>query len=291
MFGDSYFCMDAHLTFATSTNLKTVSVAQFGPRTIDSDAALPLASADRVAKFAENGNTVPGDRVYFLYNHFNGALDGQADQVGENLVPIHLQRNFDVDRYTLGVEKTLFSPSWSVELRLPFFGVPDVDTPIQGCSGGNVGNLAVIVKRLLYRSEGMAASAGLGIDTPTGHNLDAAVGPADLTIYNDAVHVMPFLALLGNPTDRAFFQAFLQVDVPANGDRVHDVDSLTRENGMIGSYQEQTLLYVRLGDGLLAVSQSVRRRPDGACRDLGVPLHRHASEHALPCRADPDRSI
>ena len=172
MFGDSYFCMDAHLTFMTSTNLKTVSVMQFGPTTINSDIALPLAGADRVAKFAENGNTVPQDRVYFLYNHFNGALDAQADQVGENQVPIHLQRNFDVDRYTLGVEKTLFSPSWSVELRMPFFGVPDVETPIEGCSGGNVGNLAVIVKRLLYRSPSMAASVGLGIDTPTGPSLE-----------------------------------------------------------------------------------------------------------------------
>ena len=60
---------------------------------------------------------------------------------------------------------------------------------------------------------------------------------------------MPYLALLGNPTDRAFFQAFLQVDVPANGDRVHDVDSLTQENGVIGRYCEQTLLYADLETG------------------------------------------
>ena len=202
-----------------------------------------------MAKIAENGNTVPGDRIYFLYNHFNKALDGQAEQMGASQIPSYFQRNVDLDRYTLGVEKTLFSPYWSVELRLPFFAVPEVDTPIMSYSEGHVGNLAVIVKRLLYRSQSMAASVGLGIDTPTGSNCDTTLGRLDLSIQNDATHLMPYFALLGRPTKRVFFQTFLQVDVPTNGDRVHDYNPLTGENGLIGSYREQTLLYADLEMG------------------------------------------
>lgn len=68
MFGDSYFSQDARIVVDSLASAKVAN------------AALPLASADRVAKIAENGNVMPHDRVYFLYNHFDNALDAEADR-------------------------------------------------------------------------------------------------------------------------------------------------------------------------------------------------------------------
>jgi len=232
MFGDSYFSQDARILV--------------GPFPKIGDAALPLAGADRVGKIAENGNTLPQDRVYCLYNHFDHALDASA----ENLVlpTFTAHQVFDVDRYTLGVEKTLFDSDWSLELRMPFFGQTHFDTPFMSFGDGTVGNLAIIVKRLLYRSDSFAASIGLGIDTPTGYEVTGIARGTDFTIHNNAVHLMPFVGFLCAPRERFFCQGFLQVDVAANGNRI-DSQDLAFNVASSGVYREQTLLYADIETG------------------------------------------
>ena len=110
-------------------------------------ADLPLAAASRRVKIAEDDNALPQDRVFFLYNHFENALDMHAFPSSSR--SSLAERSFSVDRYTLGVEKTLLDRCWSVELRMPLAGETDFSTPLLspgfGVSGGSTGNLAVII--------------------------------------------------------------------------------------------------------------------------------------------------
>jgi hypothetical protein len=233
MFGDSRFAQDAHL----------VVDYLFGNKT--GDAALPLASADRVGKIAENGSALTRDRVYFLYSHFDHALE-----VSTQRPAIAFHRSFDLDRYTIGLEKTFLDKWWSVELRMPLFnrtGLSELDTGVLGFSDGRAGNLAVILKRMLYRSDNLAACIGMGIDTPTGYHVaGTTVGATIFNIHNDAVHLLPYAGFLYAPTDCLFFQGFLQVDVAANGDRIDSRDPVST---LTGVYREQTLLYTDLQVG------------------------------------------
>jgi hypothetical protein len=58
---------------------------------------------------------------------------------------------------------------------------------------------------------------------------------------------MPFVAMTGAPGCCSFYHAFLQVDVPTNGNRIDYVDFFGP--GRIGDYNEQTLMYLDLSVG------------------------------------------
>lgn len=207
---------------------------------------LPLAAGSRRVKIAENDKALPEDRVFVLYNHFNHALD-YASELGS----LPVRRSLDVDRYTFGFEKTLFCGCWSVEMRMPLAGESQFATSEFGVSGGNVGNLAVILKRLIYRSDTTAVAIGLGMDTPTGSDVDGmavdAEGATSYTVRNDAVHVMPYIGFLRAPDSRFFYQGFLQCDIPTNGNRIDYRDVVG--SGNLGILNEQALLYVDLSAG------------------------------------------
>ncbi|MEZ6117707.1 MAG: hypothetical protein R3C28_14205 [Pirellulaceae bacterium] len=66
-----------------------------------------LAGGDRRMKFSENNSPFPRDRIFFNYNHFHNAL---TDPNGNSR---------DLNRYTFGVESTIFNDFNSVELRVP----------------------------------------------------------------------------------------------------------------------------------------------------------------------------
>jgi hypothetical protein len=233
MFGDSFFPQDAGLT-----------IVYPGGSGKAASAMLPVLGADRVARIAENGNVLPQDRFYFLYNHFDGLFEAGVRGPGFNV-----QKGLAVDRYTLGSESPTEDGTSSIELRLPFFGNATFESPSMLTFGDEgVGNLAVILKHLVYSSEHLAASIGLGIDTPTGPGFSANAYGGSLMIQNHAVHLLPFAGLAGDSCDWLFYQAFLQVDVPTNGDRV------TYGNSPLGvsdrqEYIEQPLLYADLAGG------------------------------------------
>ncbi len=96
------------------------------------------------------------------------------------------------------------------------------------------GNLTVILKGLLYRTDRFAISAGLALGIPTGQDIDVAVtdflgDPAfnnlsiqrvrDFHIDNDTWSLSPFIAGLWTPGPRFFSQGFLAVDVPLNSSK------------------------------------------------------------------------
>jgi hypothetical protein len=201
-----------------------------------SGASLPLVGVGGRMKIAEDDSALPQDRVFFLYNRFNDALAVNDFTVGGTAVA----RSFDVDRYTLGIEKTFLDQSWSVELRMPFTNAFDYSSSNLGVSSGDVGNLTVVVKRVLYESETTAAAVGLGIGIPTGSNADVTTAGFHFTVNNQAVDLIPWVGFVRSFNDRLFCQGFLQVDVPANGNRI-DLAGST-----FGVLQDQTLLYADL---------------------------------------------
>ena len=88
----------------------------------------------------------------------------------------------------------------------------------------------------------MGISGGLGVGLPTGSDVvttTTANGRTNrLTVQNQAVHLMPFVAMTATPNETWFIQSFTELDFAASG---NNVDS---SNGRLGTYTEQNLLHL-----------------------------------------------
>ncbi len=173
------------------------------------------------------------DRLIFNYNHFHNAIDDD------------LATSTNVDRYTLGFEKTFRDQMMSIEVRMPFVLDNDFVGPTFARNGSDTGNLAVTIKSVLTSDQDSLLAAGLTIDTPTGGNtvltLPAIADPLTVDISNDAVHLSPFLGFLLAGKPGISHQGFLQVDIPTNANSMtfSDVSGTS-----VTELLEQTLLYV-----------------------------------------------
>jgi hypothetical protein len=109
------------------------------------------------------------------------------------------------------------------------------------------GNIALALKRLLFRSDTLAASMGLGIVLPTGPKAQYFDSPGDITpiviLENDAWYLQPFAGLWWTPNDRFFSQFAVQADFDACGNRIFlpGRGAGTSPDGVI---QDQTLLFL-----------------------------------------------
>jgi hypothetical protein len=196
---------------------------------------LPPPGGTRRVKISENNKSLPMDRVFFSYNHYQNAIDATVAGLGT--------QSFPIDQYTFGVEKTFCDKLWSVELRMPFSTTPRIAGTDLTLDSGEVGNLAVIFKRLLFLSQTTAVAIGLPIETPTGSDVSGEGVVNSFVLSNDAVHLAPFIGFLNMPNDRVFCQGFLQMDIAANGNRVIFGDNF------LGRLPEQNLLYLDLALG------------------------------------------
>jgi len=215
----------------------TITVSPIGaPFTASADT--PLAGATRGVKVGENNKAVPMDRVYVAYSHFHNALrSGAAPGTADPALS-----GTSIDRYTVGIENSFDCRQWSLELRMPFTNGFRFDTagpPAAAVDGGEVGNLSVILKYLLYEQETTSIVAGLGIETPTGSNARATVGGTTVTVENDAVFLLPYVGCLGQPSESLFFHGFAQLALAANGNDVVEPGA-----GRLGVYTDQNLLYL-----------------------------------------------
>lgn len=179
--------------------------------------------------------TVPRDRVYLNYSYFDG-------------VPL-LPNGVNVHRFTPGFEKTFFDGMSSIEVRTPFASTLSntlfVNDP-NDVSSAEFGNVTLFLKQLLYTSDTLAFSGGLGLALPTASDVtvfDTRGGPQLARIQNQSVHLLPFLGSLYTPTDQLFVQQFLQFDFDANGNAV------TVANIPAGRLNEMTFLYYSIGGG------------------------------------------
>jgi hypothetical protein len=227
-----------------------MSVEFFSPMT-EASGDIPLAGSCGRLDIADNNKPVTMDRVFVLYNHFQNALDSELGASS---------RTFSVDRCTLGFEKAFLDGQWSIEMRLPISSRVDVavgplDSSFSMAEGERVGNLAVILKRMLYETEDTAIAAGIGIDTPTGGDVEVFGG--SYNVHNDATHCVPYIGML-RTRGRFFYQGFLDVDVPLNGDRIDVIDSMT-----MGLFTEQTLMHLDLSGGYWLYHNPGARRLTG----------------------------
>ena len=195
-------------------------------------ATVATAGGDRRFKLAENNNPFPQDRFFFNYHHFDNAL---VNVLGNDA---------NLDRYTFGLEKTLFSDRSSFEFRIPF--ATGLGTNPGGSSSvGQVtefGNIALAVKQMLARTQHTAVSAGLGIVLPTGGSFSAATTRINNVFSNDAVHLLPFLGVYHESSPRLFSQFFLQFDFDPTGNDV----VIGSQSGVL---QDQTLMFLDYSAG------------------------------------------
>jgi len=216
---------------------------------------LPTSQSLRSVKMAENDTSLPVDRVFFNYNHFHNAFGISQQPLFPPGQP-PLVRQQSVDRFTLGAEKT-FCDGWnSIELRMPFNGTYDTALDAVGVDGGNIGNLAVIFKHLLYLDDRFGTGIGLGIDTPTGSDTVARIGDATYRFQNEACRLLPYFGFVYSPGDPRmgwgdglFLSAFAQVDIATGGNTILARNELTGTTLDVGKLTDQTLLYLDLAAG------------------------------------------
>jgi hypothetical protein len=224
------------------------------PSQLVGGAGLPLAAGSRIGKIAENDSPIPRDRFFFNYNHFHNVFQ-VFEQPNPPIGPL-IVRQQPIDRYTIGVEKTFFDGMTSVELRMPIIGNFDTQLQNVGVTGGNAGNLTVVLKGLLYMDEALAVGAGMSIETPTGSDIQTRMGTTRLQIENEATHLLPYIGFVWSPGDPRwgwgsgwFVTGFAQIDVAASSNPVGVLGPGGLTSQSLGKLTEQNLGFLDLGVG------------------------------------------
>jgi hypothetical protein len=205
---------------------------------------IPSAGGSRRVKIGDNNVALPTDRVFFMYNHFHNVFQFNEQPLNPPGAP-PINRQMHLDRYTAGFEKMFLDDLWSVEVRMPFNGSFDYRGSAVAVEGGNVGNLAIILKNLLYVDDNTAVAAGLGIDIPTGSDVTTSINGIDLHFQNDALHLLPWIGFTTAIGEQFFMTGFLQVDIAANGNEV----LAPQFDRSLGFFTEQNLMYLDLAVG------------------------------------------
>jgi hypothetical protein len=191
----------------------------------------------RYTPISENNRPLPTDRIFFVYNGFNNAVTTTSLTTGDTF-------DSDLQRYTMGFEKTFLDGWASIELRLPLMNSIDIQTPGNFSSSGNVGNLTLIYKQLLLQSDDTAIATGLGLGLPTGDDLTGNSGGTDFTLENQATYLLPYLGLMHTVGENGFLTAFSQIDIAASGDEFN-----VEGRGTLGKLNAPTFARFDLGGG------------------------------------------
>ncbi len=211
-------------------------------------APLPGGAVPRF-KLAEDTNPMPQDRVFLNYDYYHN-------------VPINpaTDPNIGVNAYTPGFEKTFLCGMMSFEMRLPMATTLDNNVFFDGTtntSEGEIGNLSMALKCLLFQRDTFALSGGLAMTVPTAKGSQYYIGSITtentatpfMTIANQSVHLMPFFGCLWTPNDRLFAISYFQVDVDVNGDPITAGNGFAPPATAMGNFRDPTMLYLDLSLG------------------------------------------
>ena len=207
-----------------------------GETTVD----VPLGTQSGAVKISDNNRAIPTDRVYGSYHHFHN-----IGQISDPLAGT--QTNLSFNQFLLGAEKTLDNGWMSVEFRLPLLEQMQYSDSSLTLAGGSVGDFTVITKALMYADDNLALAVGMAIQTPTGDDLRLEietpfVGDVNrFTFQNESVHLIPFIGLSGQATERTFFHLFCQLDTPVN-DQGLIVEELNSGSSQTEGIDPQTIL-------------------------------------------------
>ena len=186
----------------------------------------------RRIKLAEGNSPLPTDRWIMNYSFFNDVLG-----VG------------DVNRYTLGFERTFDEGLKSIELRLPIASTLSADQvagPPRERST-QVGNLSVSYKKIIGVRGPVLTCAGLGMALPTAADSRLVNDQQEelIRVDNQAVHLLSFVSWIWKGSDRLTWQAFLQLDVDAGGNPVVIVGS--DGPAPAGRLRDAMLMFIDMG--------------------------------------------
>jgi hypothetical protein len=162
-------------------------------------------------KISQNNSPVPRNRVYMDFSDIND-MPLTADGI-------------NVRRFAPGAEWTFWGGQASWEIRVPMAVTLDTEITADGLtdtSKGELGDVAVTLKHLLYRDDVWAYSIGLMVTAPTASDVQIKLADETelLEVSNQTVHIMPFWGALYTPSDRFFAQMFIQGDFDASGSKV-----------------------------------------------------------------------
>ena len=176
----------------------------------------PSAAGISGVKVAENNHALPRDRFWVAYNHFNDAFDSVT------VLGTGASQSASLNRISIGREIEFDRGRSSIELRMAFGS----STTVNGTAASpyriesdNVGNLSVILKRLLIADSCSAISTGIGVEVPTGSTGSLSFLGRQFEVDPAAVHLVPFLAMTER-YDRWFGHAFAQLDIAVGGDEL-----------------------------------------------------------------------
>jgi len=248
MFGDSFFGGGQITVCSMYCPGDDVPVGMSISESYCSTADIPPIGVRRL-KISENNKALPMDRVFFTYNHFQNALD-ETPGFGD-------ARSFPYDQYTVGVEKTFNNGLCSLELRMPFAAAHDFSAFDPLVDSGDVGNLAVTLKRVLRATNRGLLAVGFAVETPTGSYIHGTAGGSDFTLHNNALYLAPWIGFLTMPNSRLFYEGFLELNIAANGNQVDYAGS------NIGTLSEQNLMFVDLSVGYWLLRNPRSRRCAG----------------------------
>jgi hypothetical protein len=204
----------------------------------------PTLACSRV-NISENNSPLIQDRAYFSYRHFHNVSETNLfTELGG--APAH-PNDLNVDRFTLGFEKSFWDGLFSLEVRVP--GACEMNSDlslIMHTSGTNLpitdkaaemGNISVIMKALLLQRCEFTLSGGVAVMIPTADDVSVhgdfdtpfiivsdqqvplwayADVDFDVLVNNDTVNISPFLGWVWTPSHRFFHQGFWQVNVATN---------------------------------------------------------------------------
>jgi hypothetical protein len=127
--------------------------------------------------------------------------------------------------------------------NIPYNQILTTPTPqnTRGSEDTEFGNMSVILKGLLFRSDWLSFSGGVGVGIPTAQDTRVRVtdyvGGVGLpfadeqrvrtfNVANDTWGLAPFLAFLATPSDRLYVQGFVEVEVPLNKSTIGYTETL-----------------------------------------------------------------
>jgi hypothetical protein len=239
-----------------TSQLQTLDINTAGGLKIaNGTVSLPVAGGgSRIGKISENDSPIPRDRVFFSYNHFQNVFQLSESPLfppGPTVI-----RQEPIDRYTIGAEKTFFDGWTSVEVRMPFIGMPDTQLSTFGVNSGNIGNLTLVFKSLLYMDNSTAIGAGMALETPTGSDLFTRLGAVNLRFQNQATHLLPYIGFVWSPGDPRwgwgdglFFSGFAQIDINASSNTINALGPNAIPLGSVGRLTDQNLGFLDLAAG------------------------------------------
>ncbi len=169
---------------------------------------VPVPSATRNFKVADNQNVRPQDRAFVSFNYFDPINRSLNERLNSPVTIPELYRE------SFGFEKTFCDGNASIGLRVPISTLVTEDVvPGTGLGGSDteVGDLTLTAKFILGEDEGYLLSAGLAVTLPTG---DDTFDPITFETYHSTTF-QPFVGYLFKH-GRGFLHGFFAVDIPTD---------------------------------------------------------------------------